>query len=593
MAPDAQRPNGVANDATPSTPPEAIAALSQQSQPSIPSTEAPPSPADQDPASSFKTELNDDRIPPSHVIPSSLTPPPSSQLQLPQANAAAGHPLGLGPGYTGSQRPAMFSPPATTAAPRRDPAQPASAAAAGYSPPTSDQVADASLDELRAMFQSCLAENARLKMETAHHKLQYNLLSMQADEEAKTAAVEHEMTRREVEVLRAAETSRQARRDLNAAAESTQAKYIQLKAWYDLTVDEVDNLKKRAKLARKVIQQKEDEIISLTDERVLLLRRIRENREHFHMLCSPGGAFHGVLTPKIPAAATPQQPQPRRTTPRQTPRSQSHQSQSQSQSHRQHDNDTHQAGFAALLQALSHDNNSAPSTPTSAHRPAPRMPPKHTRGVQSLSSLPTTPIARPRGDHAALLPSIDLVPQTEPAPRFGVPRHVPETPRTQRGRKSRESTISADDNEELARAALEATQSFMTHASAPSAAASTSRSSRRHDGDEEEVYESQASQAASAMLRRDPRESFDEVASSVGSRDVTPAPVEKSAKLQAKLFAPVNKRGAGNEKRKYNGHSEGEQVRREPFTSPAKKMRFGPGGAEANHRVGLGIQYGQ
>lgn len=560
-------PNGLSHDA-PTTPPADLACLSQQS---LPSTEDPPSPLDPAAAAttaSFKTELNDDRIAPLRIIPSSLTPPPSSQQNLHQSNGAAGQPLGYA---AASQRGSMFSPPATTTRQPRD----GQLATGGYAAPTGEQIMETPADELRHMLHACLAENARLKMETAHHKLQYNLLSMQADEEAKRAAVEHDMTRREVEVLRMVESARQTRRDLSAVAEDTQVKYLQLKATYDLAVDEIDALRKREKNFKKVLQQKEDEIIGLSDDRELLLRRIRENREHFHMLCNPGGAFHGALTPQQqPAVATPQQ---HRATQRQTPKS-----------HRQ-EGDHGQIGFGLLLEALSHDNNSAPSTPTTTNRPAPRMLPKgHTRGAQSMSALPTTPIPRPRGDHSALLPSIDLVPRTEPVPRFSTNRFVPAT--EPRRRKSRESTISADDNEELARAALNmaaVNRSMMSNTSQKSAPRS-----QRFGEEGEEVYESQASQAASEMLRRDPRESLDEVTSSVGSRDVTPAPAEKSARLQAKLFAPVNKPGLAAEKRKYAGHAEYADGRREAFTSPAKKVRHAPGGADAR-RVGLGIHYSQ
>lgn len=561
---------------SPSTPPPGQT-LSQQS---IPSTEGPASPLDPNGlASSFKTELNDDRIPPSQIIPSSLTPPPSSQVT--QSNGVNGGSNGMA--YISSQRASMFSPPATTRdALRRDGYQ-----ANDYLPPTAHQIDEAPIEELRVMFQSCLAENARLKMETAHHKLQFNLLSMQADEDAKRAKVEHDMTRREVEVLRMTENARQARRELSAAQESTQAKYLQLKVWYETALEENDGLVRRAKLAKKVIQQKEDEVVSLTDERDMLLNRIRENRQHFHMLCSPGGAFHGALTPKTPAISTPQQ---HRATPRQTPRS-------LHLREPRHGSETNQAGFEALLQALNHENNSAPSTPTTANRPAPRMPPKHTRGVQSLSSLPTTPYSRPRGEHLALLPSVDLVPQTEPATRFISNRFAPETPTPKKRRKSRESTISADDNEELARAALEsvaaATQSFMSHTSRGSGSRARRYNGEAEEGEEdEEVFESQASQAASEMLRRDPRESF-EVASSVGSRDGTPAPAEKTAKLQAKLFAPLNKAGLAAEKRKFSGGvAEVNEGKREPFMgSPSKKVRHGA--TDARHRVGLGIQYSQ
>lgn len=561
------RPNGISiaeseYDHIPSTPPDAMAVRHSASQQSIPSTEAPNSPIE--PNSSFKTELNDDHNPSSQVIPSSLTPPPSSQV--PQVNGAAGVPLG----YVSSQRTNMFSPPATILRSFvRD-----GASTSDYIAPTSDQISDASADDLRAMVQACLAENARLKMETAHHKLQYNLLSIQADEDAKRAAVEHDMTRREVEVLRMTENSRQARRELNAAAESTQVKYRELQVQYENIVKENEALQKRVKSATKLIQQQSEERDSLVEERDMLLNRIRENREHFHMLCSPGGVFHGALTPKTPAAASPQQ---YRTTPRQTPKSANRDVRP--------DNYNNQVGFAALLQALSHDN-SAPTTPIAANRPAHRAPPRHTRGVQSLSSLPTTPTSRARGEYSALLPSVDLVPQTEPPNRYGNSRFALETPVQKRGRQSRESTISADDNnEELARAALEsvaaATQSYMSQ---------ESRASRRRD-EEEEIFESQASQAASEMLRRDPRESF-EVASSVGSRDGTPAPAEKSAKLQSKLFAGLNKAGLASEKRKFSGSTDNIDSRRENAMSPAKKIRYGAG-SEANGRVGLGIRYGQ
>ncbi|WYZ36012.1 hypothetical protein EsH8_X_000659 [Colletotrichum jinshuiense] len=579
----AQQPNctptdnrSVADD--PTTPQENGILALNSSQVTLPSTEVPASPID--PNQSFKTEVNDDRLSSSAVIPSSLTPPPSSQLLAHTGNGV------LQTAYGASQRSALFSPPATglNATVRRD-----GGLGAEYLPPAPQQVLEATADELRAMMQASIAEHAKLKMEAAHHKLQYNLLSLQADEDAKRAAVEHEMTRREIEALRTAEYSRQAVRELSAASESAQLKYLQMKLWYEEAMDENEGLVRRVKMAKRVISQKEEEIMGLTEERDMLLNRIRENREHFHMLCSPGGIFHGAMTPKQQhSVSTPQQAH--RVTPKQTPRS----------ANRDHGPEP----IAALLQALSQDNNnnnnSAPSTPTTAVRPAPRNPPKHTRNAQSLSALPTTPLSRPqRHEHAGLLPSANLVPQSEPRHRYNsAARIVPGTPpraiqeRVQeRARKSRESTISVDDNEELARQALE---SVAKSASFLSQASRGSRGGARRplpggDADEEDVYESQASQAASEMLRRDPRESF-EVASSVGSRDGTPAPAEKSARLQAKLFSGITKTGA--DKRKFsgggpNGHG---QEPRSDMVSPPKKMRVG-GPIGENPKVGLGIQY--
>ncbi|KAJ9142425.1 FAD-dependent oxidoreductase-like enzyme [Pleurostoma richardsiae] len=568
VAKSGEGPRSVDRPSTP-TPQDVDNIPPSSSQQTLPSTEAPASPVD--PTASFKTEANDERIPSSSIIPSSLTPPPSSQV-----------PHNNGPATLGyiNARSSILSPPVTglNSTLRRD-----APVSSEYNPPSPGQVVDASPDELRSMLQACIAEHAKLKMETAHHKLQYNLLSLQADEDMKRATVEHEMTRREIEALRMAEHSRQARRELSAATETIHAKYLQLKAMYENLLEDTEGLRNRVKAAKKVIQQKEEDIYNLTEERDILLNRIRENREHFNKLCSPGGIFHEAMTPKTQSISTPVQ---HRATPRQTPRS----------LHRYEQRD-----LAALLHAVNQENNSAPSTPTTSHHPvASRMSSKHIRGAQSLSSLPTTPNTRFRGEHTGLLPSADLIPQTEPARRYGRGL-APETPtRTgDRGRKSRESTISAEDNEELARQALESVAA--AHASFTSRASHASRGSRRahpaDENDDEEVFESQASQAASEMLRRDPRESF-EVASSIGSRDGTPTPAaaEKSAKLQAKLFAGLNKSGLGNhEKRKLSsGASEpGEDARRDDMSSPTKKLRMAGGLREGSARVGLGIQYGQ
>ncbi|KAK4133722.1 hypothetical protein BT67DRAFT_442638 [Trichocladium antarcticum] len=548
----------------PSTPQDDDSIITS-SQQSIPPTEAPNSPIDHGPF--FRPEADDDRR---AVIPSSLTPPPSSQI--PNAIAAGtANPLG----YPSSQRSGIFSPPATGAnGVKRE------SIAVDFTPPTQTLIADASIEELRSMLQGCMAEQARLKMAAAHHKLQFNMLSIRADEDNKRAAVEHEITKKEVHALQKAECTRQARRDLITASESMQAKYLQLKALHERALEENDGLHKKVKAARKVIQQKEDEIAGLTDDREMLLNRIRENREHFHLLCSPGGMFHGAMTPKAQTAS----PQQQRATPGQTPRA------GLRDAHR----DQNGEGFAVLLQALSQDNNSAPSTPITGHRPVTRVPTKHTRNVQSMSSLPNTPLVRTRGGNSkGLLPSVDLVPQTEPPQRN--PRFIPETPTTPRSqqqrRKSRESTISAEDNQELARQAL---QSFASRGS------QHSRSSRRRvsggDGEDEEVFESHASQAASEMLRRDTRDSFD-VGGSVGnSRDGTPAAADRSAKLQAKLFGGLNKSGlsSGSGKRKFSGqHGEAGDgfSMQDRVTSPTKKLREVGGLRGDSSRVGLGIQY--
>ncbi|EHK23620.1 uncharacterized protein TRIVIDRAFT_10779, partial [Trichoderma virens Gv29-8] len=506
------------------------------SQITLPSTEMPGSPIDAN--QSFKTEVMDDR-PAITVIPSSLTPPPSTQVA--PSNGASRRT------YSNSQQSALFSPPATVLNTMRE-----RDIESDYTPPAPHRVLEASADELRAMLQTCIAENQKLKMEAAHHKLQYNLLSLQADEESKRAAVEHDMVRREVDALRMAEHSRQAKRELSTVSESIQNKYLQMKMWYESAMEENEALSRRVKLAKKVIQQKEEETMTLAEEREMLLNRIRENREHFHMLCSPGGIFHGALTPK------------------------------QATDGREH-------GLSALLEAMSqsqsqdnaaamtaNNNNSAPSTPMVMARPASRLVRRHQRNAQSMSSLPTTPSSRLRGDNSGLLPSVNLVAQTEPRSRYSQRRFVPTTPPSQRQsrRRRRESTISADDNEELARQAIESVKAVQSLSSRDAPAGGPLSSQE----DEEQVQDSQASQAAAEMLRRHPGQGH----KAVSSRDGTAGPAEKSAAMHAKLFAG-GKTATGAEKRKLAA-TEGEAGADE-IDSPQKKLRAG--GAASESRRGL------
>jgi acetyl-CoA acyltransferase 1 len=547
------------------------------SQITLPSTEIPQSPID--PNESFKTEVNDDRGGVVTVIPSSLTPPPSTQVTA-HTNGTARRTFS-----NSQQAAALHSPPATIMRAMRD-----REIGSGYEPPSPQQVLDASADQLRAMLQTCIGEHQRLKMETAHYKLQNNLLGLQADEDSKRAAVEHEMIRREVDALRTAEHSRQAKRELSTASETNQAKYLQMRTYYEAAVEENEMLNRRFKVAKKLIKQKEEENLSLQEEKDMLLTRIRENREHFNTLCSPGGIFHSVLTPthqaqaQAPTVSTPQQHRP---TPRQVVRSA-----------RRDERDEH--GLSALLQAVSQDhhsqsnNNSAPSTPLASLRPLLRAPNKHHRNSQSMSSLPTTPLNRLRVEPSGLLPSIDLVPQTEPARRHGYRHPVPTTPlsRMDGPAKSRESTISVDDTEELARQAL---QSFTSRGTRASRHVSP-RQSRRADPDvfEDELTDSQATQAATEMLRRDARQSF-EVAAAVAAankahRDASPDRAAAAEERSARLLSGIR---SSIDKRKFSGHHNAAEdpLRREP-NSPAKKMRASNGDTlEEQRRVGLGIQY--
>lgn len=459
------------------------------------------------------------------------------------------------------------------------------------------------------MLQACIAEQARLKTEAAHHKLQCHLLQVRADEDAQRASVEQDMTLRQLEALRRqkAEPPRPTRREPSVMPTVTQAMYDQLKELSEKAVKDNEKLRKdydeackRLKGAKRILIRQEEEIDSLREDNEMLRNRLVDKRELWDKLASPGGIFH---TPKT-AHTSPSQ---YRQTPRQTPKTRV-------------DREGRQEPFAVLLQAANQENSSAPSTPVTPNRVPGRHSLKHSRGVQSLSSLPSTP-NNPRSRGSDLLPAADLVPHTEPPLRFASRRFVPETPerltnyargsyatesfvpeRHVERRHSRESTISADDNQELARAALasvaQQATSFVSRGSPPPRARVPLPSHRgsHQQRTDSEVYESQASQEASAMLRRDPRESF-EVASSHNSRDATPTPVSAEKRLQTTLRGPVNKAGLAVNppaKRKITGYAEyleeGTAALSKEPSSPTKRLRLAGGLREGKPLVGLGIR---
>lgn len=367
--------------------------------------------------------------------------------------------------------------------------------------PTAERIASANSTELRAMLQNALEQNNKLeatageaRMSAAHYKLQHNLLLIESESALKRMEVEHDITRREVQVLQS-----------NGRDQSPFEYTQQLKNWSKKLEDENIALKKRLNKAKRLIEQREDELEDARKNISRLHDRIRQNREHINVLRSPGGPLHHISTPKT-APATPHQPQ-YRGTPRYTPNT--------NRSIRYVQERIPENNFNALLLAgavLSQENNSAPNTPLISRHPAARTPLKHHRGVQSLSSLPTTPgSGRPMTGNSALLPSAQFSPEVDARVSHNLNHHVMQHSHERR-RKSRDSTISASDSDDIARA--------------------------NYREDSEEVGESQASQNATEMLRMDPRESFDVSA----SRTHTPTLSEKGSLQQAKIFGPVTKR---------------------------------------------------
>ncbi|EHL02463.1 hypothetical protein M7I_1544 [Glarea lozoyensis 74030] len=384
-------------------------------------------------------------------------------------------------------------------------------------------IANASIDALREIAAALLAENVKLdvqareaRMSAAHYKLQHNLLTIESEEAVKHLEVEHDMTLREVELLQARVQDAQDPPELEHYRRRTKILEEELRK-------ERESLRK----AKKIIISKEDDIIDLQIDVKQLRERIRINRVHVNEMRSPGGIYHNPSLHTSPTT-----PQFYRSTPKHTPMT--------NRSMRQGHQSQEEPPFAALLLAdavLREGNNSAPSTPIVDRRPAQRTPNRHSRGVQSLSSLPTTPgSARQKSGHSTLLPSAQFSAQAEARVATTLSGGL-QHPRERR-RKSRDSTISASDTEEIERAAA------------------------GYREESQEVTESQASQSATEMLRRDPRESFEVAA----SRTSTPTPGGTKPLHQSKIFGTVTKPTVEKRKR---GDDEYDYVAAKKHRTPA------------------------
>ncbi|KAK7554630.1 hypothetical protein IWX49DRAFT_575593 [Phyllosticta citricarpa] len=461
---------------------------------------------------------------------SSITPPPSSQVApvVPAMRTSVRTPT--------PPTPVLSSPPPTS----RTSTQ-LSGPALSF---TVEQINGATAEELRDMVGELLIALREARTSAAHHKLQYNMLSIDSAEAQNRMAVELAMAQREVEVLQQSDERRRNTTTTTCASPSAsqdpavaQANFAVLtEMTRHLQVAQSENEELRGMLdqSKRVTEKREGEIASLLEQNERLRGRIRKNRDHLNGML--GDVYEG--NSPVSATGTPRYP----TTPR-----------SRNRAHAVGDPGRERQAFEALLladQMLSGKTTTAPTTPNKSKG---RM--GHTRGSQSLSSLPATPnrTSAPTGSQPTV-----AVPRTPPT--FHAINHPPQTTSTApvsapRRRESTDSTITASSVEDNV----------------------------VNESDKDtEIIESQASQMASSMLRRTPQH-FTSSASPHASQSHSQPQRSTSGSMQTKLFGHVKKPGVGRpsfekEKRSISGvedHHDG--------PSPAKRGRMAESG------IGLGI----
>lgn len=162
--------------------------------------------------------------------------------------------------------------------------------------PTIEDIDNASETQLRFIAKDLLSVAQEARMSALHFKLQNSLVSFASNEAVKRAEVEHQLAKREVEILQSAEY-----RSRSRLAESSTPKPSQsvsnndyLNAVHRSQELEGVNaaLDRRLRRAKRVIDDATARSTELAEQNEMLKRRIEDNRKHFSQIYN-----YGCLSP--------------------------------------------------------------------------------------------------------------------------------------------------------------------------------------------------------------------------------------------------------------------------------------------------------
>lgn len=419
-------------------------------------------------------------------LPADLTPPPSTQIPKPSYKDPNRFLMRSG-------ETALVSPPATLKIGTNTMYDVRSGVL-----PSLEHTQEFSEAQLRDLVSQLLPAVGEARMTAAHAKLQHSLLSIEIVEVVQRAAVEHEMIRRELEVLQASSPllRSRAQTSANTPAQRQIANAFEAAVEHARIVDAENHLMQRKlKQAKKLIKHLDGKKVRLEEANDLLRQRIRQNREHVDAM-RLSGTISLDNTPRLM---------------HNDPGQRAKGSNSSARTGTQ--DPFHTLLFAG--QVLSGETNSVPSTPT---HPRPiKMHHSHTRGTHSLSSLPMTPIrSRPMtADDVLATPINQIIPTSHIS--FSAPntRFVPQVDEIRRA--DRDSTISASDQDEAYT--------------------------------DDDVPASQASQAATSMLSK-----YSGPADELPKKSVTEESAYVQSKLGGKLVKSAHETSEASTKRNLELH---------------------------------------
>ena len=449
-----------------------------------------------------------------------ITPPPSTQYAA--INLKADYQSVLG-----KRERSLASPPPTL---RGEP--PITSGTLFGEVPTPEAVESMGEEELRRLISELLPALGEARTAAAHSKLQHSLLAIENEESVKRAEVEHEATRKEIQVLQEGSPVSCHGFSPEGSPQASCQRNLQLALAHCRKLHR-DNalLEKRLRSSKRLIAQLDSENVDFGDYIQLLRKRIKDNRDHLNDLQESGAIVIATPPPSSSLASymrgTPRNPGAGKTSKEfvGVPT-------------------THHDPFDALLQAASL-NGEANSVPSSPLHPRQKKLHQHIRGAHSLSSLPATPERRPVTADAMLVTPLDRSRQNHVS--FSAPGTQLTYELGSRPGDDRESTISVSDNED-------------------------------EPDQQDSPPGSQASQMASNMLRRTLEAQNEQTSPSK-------RPLNADKVTQGKLFGRIMKSGVSPHDNRLKQCSSVEEIDQSSRGSKKAKISQSP-----SAKIGLGIK---
>ncbi|KAJ5788412.1 hypothetical protein N7457_003402 [Penicillium paradoxum] len=164
--------------------------------------------------------------------------------------------------------------------------------------PTIEAIDNASEAELRTIAKDLLAVARESRMSALHFKLQNSLVSFASNEAVKRAEVEHQLAKREVEILQSAEyRSRSRPADPISPIQSQSgmnSDYLSA-VQRSQELEELNTvLDRRLRRAKRAIDEAMSRSMDLEEQNLMLKQRIGDNRKHFSQILTYGSMSPGT-----------------------------------------------------------------------------------------------------------------------------------------------------------------------------------------------------------------------------------------------------------------------------------------------------------